>query len=122
MDELWARPSSVLAMTIASHLLHAVAKIAVRVVSPRTAERVVRRAGRALNPLEFEEAQLLASRLRWGSCLTRALTISARLPGSSVVIGVRGGTLAFRAHAWVEHGGRPLRPGDPAGTEIARFA
>jgi hypothetical protein len=53
--------------------------------------------------------------------LTKALTVSSRLPGSSVVIGVERKP-RFRAHAWVEVAGRPLDPAEWIPTIIARFA
>ncbi len=51
-----------------------------------------------------------------GTCLTRALAVASRLPGSEVVLGTDApGSLDFTAHAWVEHQGTLI-----AGAPIAR--
>ena len=106
---------------IGSHLLHAVAWVALRASSPRTAYAFVRRAGSLLPRLDEESALKVGRRLRSGSCLTRALTVSSRLPGSTVAIGVERKP-GFRAHAWVEVAGRPLDPAEAMTMTIARFA
>jgi len=51
--------------------------------------------------------------------LSRALTVSARLPNTEVVIGV-GPPHALSAHAWVEVDGSPLYD-DARGQEIVRL-
>lgn len=113
-----------------SHLVHAVAMAAVHTIGRRqhgivSAVRLARRVGRWFPALSGDEAAVCAGRLRAGTCLTRAIAVSSRLPGSQVVIGVRGAA-ASRAglvgHAWVEQDGIPVRPSDPDGDEIARFA
>lgn len=106
-----------------SHVLHAFAMIALRAGGARVATRAVRIVGSAMRPLSLGQARQTMGKLRAGTCLTRAMTIAARLPRSRVVIGVqppRGGPL--KAHAWVELDGAPIRTFDPSGEVIARFA
>ena len=108
-------------MSLADHALHALAYAALRVMPPLRAHAVVMRAGRLLPQRRSREAvRRAADRLRRGSCLSRALTVAARAPGSDVIIGVKEPG-AFEAHAWVELEGQPLRPDDPRGEEIARL-
>ena len=114
---------------LTSHVLHLVAIVGLKAFgrSPYGLERalrLVRRVGGRMSPMNREQARGIAGRLRAGTCLTRAMTVSARLPGSQVVIGVRSGRSAqgFGAHAWVEHDGVPLRAFDPEGDVITRFA
>jgi len=108
-------------MSAADHLLHAVAYVSIRLLPPRRAHAFVLRAG-SLLPQRHTAAEVrrAANRLRSGTCLSRALTISARAPRSEVVIGV-GRPNELNAHAWVELDGSPLRPADPRGEEIARL-
>jgi hypothetical protein len=61
-----------------------------------------------------------------GTCLSRSLTLAARLRDAEVVIGVAGSSLhgrgsSFAAHAWVEMRGVPLRPDDAIPGEIVRI-
>ena len=108
-------------MSAVDHLLHCVAYVAVQALPPREAYSVVLRVGSLLPQRRSPEAvRRAASRLRRGTCLSRAMTISARAPGSEVVIGVQP-PASFSAHAWVELGGAPLRADDPRGAEIARL-
>jgi hypothetical protein len=108
-------------MSAADHLLHVVAYVSIRLLPPRRAHAVVVRAGAFLpQRRSLAAVRRAASRLRSGTCLSRALTVSARAPGSEVVIGV-GRPSELNAHAWVELEGRPLRPDDPSGAEIARL-
>lgn len=105
---------------ISSHLLHAVAIAAARVLPPERAFRLVERAATVLPPLDARDARSTARRLRLGTCLTRAMTVSARLRGSEVVIGVSP-KRAPLGHAWVEHRGEVI--GARADfEEIARLA
>jgi hypothetical protein len=85
--------------------------------------RVVCAAGRLLPAFEdAAHARSAASRLRGGTCLSRALAIAARLPNSEVVIGVREGAVReIDAHAWVESNREPIDPSQVAGEEIARL-
>lgn len=115
---------------VGSHFLHLVAMVGLRTLGrgpfgvDRTL-RLVRRLGRRLSPVDREQARTVATQLRAGTCLTRAMTVSARWPGSVVVVGVRSGKAVpqgFGAHAWVERDGIALRPQDPDGAVIARFA
>jgi Transglutaminase-like superfamily len=110
----------------ANHLLHLVARISLRSQSsPNAAKRIVDAMGRLLPPLSVDEAIRVAYALEGaGTCLTRALTLAARLPGSSVVIGADGPGSAehrFAAHAWVETGGRVVSATAPSRHEIARL-
>lgn len=100
--------------------LHLVARVALRVAAPARAKRFVDWVGLAFRPTSDaldEAAGLRAS----GTCLSRALALSARLPGSAVVIGIdQPPRLGFRAHAWVERAGKPVCQDDAHGTVIAR--
>ena len=108
-------------MSVADHLLHAVAWVSLRAVPPQEAYTVVLRAGALLPQRRSTPAvRRAAARLRFGTCLSRAITVAARAPGSEVVIGVSPPG-AFSAHAWVELGGAPLNAEDPIGLEIARL-
>jgi hypothetical protein len=104
-------------------LLHVVARVAVRARTPLRAKRVVDAVGRLLPPLSLGEAMKAAQELEGsGTCLSRALTIAARLPGSQVVIGSDGRSEgAFQAHAWVERDGTVISATPPARVEIARL-
>lgn len=115
---------------VSSHFLHLVAILGLQTLGRtpfgvgRTL-RLVRRVGRRLPTVDREQARTVAGKLRAGTCLTRAMTVSARWPGSEVVVGIRAGKAVrdgFGAHAWVERDGVPLRPQDPEGAVIARFA
>ncbi len=108
-------------MSVADHILHAVAYASLRMLPPRDAHAFVVRAGSLLPQRRSPESvRSAASRLRRGTCLSRALTITARAPGSEVVIGVSPPS-AFDAHAWVELAGVPLDAADPRGAEIVRL-
>ena len=108
-------------MSAADHVLHAVAYWSLRVLPPQRAHAFVVRAGSLLPQRRSVDAvRRAARRLRRGTCLSRALTIAARAPGSDVVIGV-GRPSELNAHAWVEIDGVPLAPTDPSGSEIARL-
>jgi hypothetical protein len=96
--------------------LHCVAWMAVRFLSPTSAKRAVDTVARLVPSFASEEEAEQGARAlsAHGSCLTRAMTVAALLPGSEVAIGVdhsRSATL--HAHAWVEVNGRPL--GDTKG-------
>ncbi len=108
-------------MSLLDHALHGLAFVAIRALSPRAAHSLVLRAG-ALLPQRRSHAAVAraARRLRFGTCLSRAITIAARAPRSDVVIGVSAPG-SFGAHAWVEIDGVPLREDDRAGAEIARL-
>ena len=105
------------------HAVHGVSWLAVRVLSPSRARRAVDTVARFVPSFRSEDAardgeRALAS---VGTCLTRALAISALLPGSEVVIGVDPSrSTKLDAHAWVEVDGHPL--GDPLVPEVTRMA
>nr|UXE44902.1 hypothetical protein Hi04_10k_c3883_00011 [uncultured bacterium] len=108
-------------MSAADHALHLFAYVAMRALSPTKAHALVIRAGAWLPQRHSPDAvKTAAARLRRGTCLSRALTIAARAPGSEVVIGVSS-PQEFEAHAWVELDGVPLRSDDPRGVEIVRL-
>jgi hypothetical protein len=105
------------------HAMHGVARVAVRVLPPARARRVVDAVARIVPALASEDEACEADRVlaSAGTCLTRALAISALLPGSDVAIGADPARAArLHAHAWVEVNDRPV-----AGTEalaVARIA
>src|SRR5882724_5664976 len=112
---------------IENHLLHATAWGLLRVLPPRIAFRWTRRIARLLPAVRGERdaltiADAIDSR---GTCLSRALTVAARLRDAEVVIGVDSSSLTrsvpFTAHAWVELNGAPLRVEDLRDGEITRF-
>jgi hypothetical protein len=113
---------------IENHFLHATAWGLLRVLPPRKAFRWTARVARLLPTVVEQEhalriANLLDSR---GTCLSRSLTLAARLRDAEVVIGVdgssmRGHSVAFSAHAWVEISGAPLRSTDVIPGEIVRI-
>ena len=105
-----------------SSLLHGFAFLSVKLLPPIRAHRALCVVAAALPRLSREESARVLVRLQGGTCLTRSMTVAARLPGASVVIGVPRPGDEFEAHAWVEQEGRPLLPSDPMGEEIARFA
>ncbi|HEY8088316.1 MAG TPA: lasso peptide biosynthesis B2 protein [Polyangiaceae bacterium] len=93
------------------HVLHGVARLALRVMSPARAQRAVGLAARFATPFASEEDARVGTRALGssGTCLTRALAVAALLPGSEVAIGVDPRRAAkLHAHAWVELNGRPL--------------
>ena len=107
-------------MSILDHALHAVAYASLRVLPPGRAHAFVVRVGSLLpQRRSVERARRAGKRLRGGTCLSRALTVSARLPNTEVVIGV-GPPHALSAHAWVEVDGSPLYD-DARGQEIVRL-
>jgi hypothetical protein len=91
---------------IGTRALHLIARAAVRVLPPADAKRLVDRAARLLPPFRsFDEGRRAAAGIAGeGSCLTRALAVAARLPGSQVVIASTAPS-RFAAHAWVERDG-----------------
>ena len=108
-------------MSAADHSLHLVAWCALRALPPARAFAVVVRVGRLLPQREDRDVVArAAAKLRLGTCLSRAMTVSARAPGSEVVIGVQKPG-EFGAHAWVELGGEPLAADDVFGAEIVRL-
>ena len=108
-------------MSPLDHLLHGLAFVALKALPPTAAYGIVVRAGSFLPQRRSPEAiRHAAKRLRLGTCLSRAMTVSARAPGSEVVIGVQPPG-AFGAHAWVEVAGAPLWDTERHGAEIARL-
>jgi hypothetical protein len=104
--------------------LHLIARVALRVARPLNAKRIVDLAGRWVGPLpDVAIAQRVARSINTrGTCLSRALTIAALLPGAQVVIGVDARARSqLLAHAWIEYGGRALDVSEVRGLEIARL-
>jgi hypothetical protein len=110
-------------MIDADDLLHLVARVLVRVQQPLRAKRSMDALGRIFpHHSGSAAARLAAARLRGGTCLTRALTISARTPGSCVALAVwHPSERKLLAHAWVEVNGQALCEGDTVGEVIARL-
>jgi hypothetical protein len=108
-------------ISIATRVLHLVARVAIRSVRPARARAFVAAAARFAPRLDEETARdALASLDGRGTCLSRSLAVAARLDGGQIAIGVRYGTGApLRAHAWVVSHGLPLREIDPDGDIIA---
>jgi hypothetical protein len=113
---------------IENHLLHAAAWTLLRLLPPRRAFRWTARIAAALPVVrEDEDARRIANALdSRGTCLSRSLTVAARLRDAEVVIAVDASSLtghgaAFTAHAWVESHGNPLRPSDIVAGEIVRI-
>jgi hypothetical protein len=108
---------------IVDRLLHTVARIAVRARPPLEAKRIVDAVGRLLPPLSLGTSMRVAQELGGrGSCLTRALAVSSRLPGSEVVLGTDGvRDRDFSAHAWVEHDGTLVSGAPAARHEMVRL-
>ncbi len=85
--------------------LHWLARAALRVRPPLRAKALVDRIGSRFPRLSgVEDARAAVRELSpAGSCLSRALTIAATLPGAEVVIGVDAWSAAqISAHAWLE--------------------
>ena len=105
-------------------LLHGLARVLLRFLSPVRAYSCLSRVASFLPPhARTADARRAGARIRGrGTCLTRALTVAARSPDAELVIGVvpRPGQLLF-AHAWVEVAGEPLDASEVLGTEIARL-
>ena len=102
--------------------LHLVARVAIQLLPPVRAQRVVATLARAFPRIRGEEcARALAYELETsGTCLSRAMTIAARVENAQIAIGVTyapGGRL--RAHAWVTLDGFAIRDADPDGEVLA---
>lgn len=107
------------------HALNLAALVALTCLKPRDARSLVERLGKAMpDRLDRSDAAEAVVRLKpLGTCLSRSLAIASRLPEAQVVIGVRKEGLLgdVRAHAWVEHLGRPLVASEVVGEELARL-
>lgn len=112
---------------IENHFLHAAAWGLLRILPPKSAFRWTSRLGRILPVVDGEnDGRRIADAIEArGTCLSRALTVAARLRDSEVVIGVESRSLSprvpFTAHAWVELNGIALRHEDVREGEILRF-
>jgi hypothetical protein len=108
--------------------LHWLARIALRVRPPLGAKALVDRVGSYFPPLDGVGGAHAAVRELFpgGTCLSRALTIAAALPGAEVVIGVDPWSAArISAHAWleIENARVDTEPGSrmPLEDELARL-
>jgi hypothetical protein len=106
---------------IRAHLLHAATWLSLRWMSPPRTARIMRRGAKFLPALDRQKAVFVSRRLRFGSCLTRAITVSAQLPGSKVVLGVTQMS-PFQAHAWVEVDGAPIDPDEAVTVRLGDLA
>jgi hypothetical protein len=112
---------------LAWYALHAIARGALHMQSPLRAKRTVSWIGAHMRPLEGVNEARIAMRFLGGggSCLSRSMTVAARLPGSVVVLGVNPrGSARLSAHAWVEKDREVVDdagPGDRTTEELARF-
>ena len=87
------------------HGLHWLARAALRIRPPLQAKALVDRIARVFPPLHgVADARAAVEELfPSGSCLSRAVTIAANLPGAEVVIGVDAWSAAtVSAHAWLQ--------------------
>jgi hypothetical protein len=104
-------------------LMHLLARTLLRIVSPMRARSIMMGVGALFPAATPSELRRASERLsKRGTCLSRALALSARTPASEVVIGVHllpGAELS--AHAWLEIDGKPFDALAPAGAEIARL-
>lgn len=92
--------------------LHVMAMAFLRTMPPLLAKRRLDALGARLPELSAKEARRTLKFLRGGTCLSRSLALSARMPRAHVVIGgVRPRRGAFEAHAWVENDGEVLFEG-----------
>ena len=105
--------------------IHLVTRALLRSTSPLLTHRILGAIGSVFPELRGRVAiaKAMARLALRGTCLSRALAISARAPDADVVIGA--GSLEarhrFRAHAWLEIDGEPLESRDSVGTEVARM-
>lgn len=101
-------------LVLRAALLIAIAAVAARLLPLGAARRLlIRLAGPASGtPGEVAAAVGAAGRLLRVGCLPRALAAEALLPGSRLRLGVA--APPFRAHAWVELGGRVVLGGPAA--------
>ena len=75
-----------------NYLLHALARVTLRVMTPLRAKRMVDAAGRALRALSPDEALRVASRLEGhGTCLSRSLTLAANRSSTPTIPPTCGG-------------------------------
>jgi hypothetical protein len=91
--------------TVRLHGLHWLARAALRVRPPLQAKALVDRIAGAFPALDGVDDARAAVRELYpsGSCLSRAVTIAATLPGAEIVIGVDAWSAArLSAHAWLQ--------------------
>jgi hypothetical protein len=107
--------------------LHGVARVALHVLAPARAKRLLDRLGRRLPACDTPDQLRAGERLLEGrgTCLTRALALAARAPSAQVVIAVDPRrSAALHAHAWVELAGLSFGEDDArarGASEIARL-
>ncbi len=112
--------------------LHLLTRAALQVMSPQDTFAFATRLGQSLPRLEPTPRTLRTLGQR-GSCLSRSITLAARITGARVAVGVKKsgyraiaatrfglrGPDAISAHAWIEVGGLPIDARDPSGKIIA---
>jgi hypothetical protein len=110
-----ARRSSAL-----EHAHHGAVWLTVKIAKLDHAKAVARLGARAVPALDVHAARVLFDELRpVGTCLSRALTIAARLPGAEVAFGFDPARAPnFRPHAWVVVGGEALVAADACPTTL----
>ena len=115
-----------------THGLHLLTRVALRMLGTGKAWELVSRVGRVMPALDATEA-VAESLGRSGSCLSRSMTLAARMHGARVAVGVKKSgyravhatrfglapSRAIAAHAWIEIAGAPIVEGDPYGKVIA---
>jgi hypothetical protein len=110
---------------MSDEFLDLIATILLRLVTPIQAHSVLRTIGTLLPKRRGRDnIRSAAIRLkRRGTCLSRALALSARSPDADVVIGVLppGRRQLALAHAWLELEGAPIDASEVVGVEIARL-
>jgi len=105
---------------LVSHSVHLIAHVFLSIFGPKRGFRHTRQFAKHMRLDPYGARHVAALLEPYGTCLTRAIAVAARLPNSTVVLG---GMVEERlhAHAWVEVGGRPLRSWDSCGEPIARL-
>jgi hypothetical protein len=112
---------------ISDNAFHVIAVFALRLGSPRRARAWTKQVARLWPRVwTLEAAEAVRGRLGGrGTCLTRAVAVAARCPGSFVVVGgqvpPRGSGRSFEAHAWVEVSGRCLGRENQRWIELGRI-
>jgi hypothetical protein len=106
-------------MKVTSHAVHLVARAFLRAFGLEKGLQYTRWLVR--QKLDTRVARHVAAQLEpFGTCLTRSVALAAWLPDSTIVLGGDLEAGVWRAHAWVEVGGRPLRSWDPRGKVLVR--
>ena len=102
------------------HAHHGAVWLTVKVAKLEHAKAVARLGARFVPDLDVQTARILFDELRpVGTCLSRSLTIAARLPGAEVAFGFDPARAPnFRPHAWVVVAGEALVASDACPTTL----